>query len=87
MAEAFDLDVQRDVDVEARKVTVGLKAYPKDGLPFALNDADMAVQMVSDRFPASTPLVCRGPGAGAEFTASGLFASMWLKDALAYCYC
>ncbi|CAE7322175.1 HOM6, partial [Symbiodinium microadriaticum] len=47
-----------EVDVEARKVTVGLKPYPADSPPFALNDADMAVQVVSDRFPESTPLVC-----------------------------
>lgn len=65
-----------EVDVEARKVTVGLKGFPSGSPPFALNDADMAIQMVSDRFPESTPLVCRGPGAGAEYTASGLFASM-----------
>ena len=30
------------------------------------------VQVVSQRFPKTTPLVFRGPGAGAEFTASGL---------------
>ena len=32
------------------------------------------VRVVSQRFPETTPLVFRGPGAGAEFTASGLFA-------------
>ncbi len=31
------------------------------------------VRVVSQRFPETTPLVFRGPGAGAEFTASGLF--------------
>ena len=33
-------------------------------------------EVVSQRFPEQTPLVFRGPGAGAEFTASGLFASL-----------
>ena len=35
-----------EVDVEARKVTVGLKGFPSGSPPFALNDADMAIQAV-----------------------------------------
>eukprot|EP00435_Cladocopium_sp_Y103_P067686 s148_g30.t1 len=64
------------VDAQQGKVSVGIHSFPVKQPPFALQDADYAVQVVSQRFPKTTPLVFRGPGAGAEFTASGLLASL-----------
>lgn len=64
------------VDVQQGKVSVGIHSFPAKQPPFALQDADYAVPVVSQRFPKTTPLVFRGPGAGAEFTASGLLASL-----------
>lgn len=64
------------VDVQKGSITVGIQSFPAQNPPFALQDADMAVEVVSQRFPESTPLVFRGPGAGADFAASGLFASL-----------
>jgi len=64
------------VDAQQGKVSVGVRSFPAKQPPFALQDADAAVRVVSQRFPETTPLVFRGPGAGAEFTASGLFASL-----------
>lgn len=64
------------IDVPKGSVTAGIQSFPAQNPPFALHDADMAVEVVSQRFPESTPLVFRGPGAGADFAASGLFASL-----------
>lgn len=64
------------VDVHHGSVSVGVQGFPKAQPPFALQDADYALRLVSQRFPQATPLVFRGPGAGPELAASGLFASL-----------
>eukprot|EP00913_Durusdinium_trenchii_P015657 g14718.t1 len=64
------------VDLKTKSVSVGIQAFPAKNPPFALQDADFAVLLVSQRFPAETPLVFRGPGAGPDLAASGLFASL-----------
>lgn len=64
------------IDVPKGSITAGIQSFPAQNPPFAVQDADMAVEVVSQRFPESTPLVFRGPGAGADFAASGLFASL-----------
>lgn len=64
------------VDLKTKSVSVGIQAFPAKNPPFALQDADFAVLLVSQRFPAETPLVFRGPGAGPNLAASGLFASL-----------
>lgn len=65
-----------EVDVEAKTVFVGLQGFSKENPPFALKDAEVVLQIMSERFRHPTPLVVRGPGAGAEVTASGVFASL-----------
>eukprot|EP00438_Fugacium_kawagutii_P022386 Skav217214 [mRNA] locus=scaffold143:238478:239491:- [translate_table: standard] len=64
------------VDAKEGKVSVGIRSFSAKQPPFVLRDADYAVYVVSQRFPSSTPLVFRGPGAGAEFTASGLLVGL-----------
>mmetsp|Transcript_10723 Transcript_10723/g.19063 ORF Transcript_10723/g.19063 Transcript_10723/m.19063 type:complete len:994 (-) Transcript_10723:305-3286(-) len=65
-----------EIDVESGKISIGLKPFPREDPPFALKEAEIIVQFVTQRFPEATPLVVRGPGAGAEVTASGVFASL-----------
>lgn len=64
------------VDAQAGKISVGLRSFPEDN-PFALAcEADTVVSFVTARNPENTPLVVRGPGAGAVVTASGVFADL-----------
>eukprot|EP00931_Biecheleriopsis_adriatica_P023644 TRINITY_DN14888_c0_g1_i3.p1 TRINITY_DN14888_c0_g1~~TRINITY_DN14888_c0_g1_i3.p1 ORF type:complete len:1013 (-),score=218.24 TRINITY_DN14888_c0_g1_i3:55-3093(-) len=65
-----------EVDVSSGTLEVKVRSFPKENPPFVLAEAETVVQFVTDRFPESTPLVVRGPGAGAEVTASGVFASL-----------
>ncbi len=58
------------------EISVGLKAYPKTH-PFAsLRGADNMFVITTKRYPQEQPLVIRGPGAGAERTASGVMADL-----------
>jgi len=62
-------------DVAANKCTVELKPYPKDH-PFAgLTGADNIIQFTTERYK-DLPLIVRGPGAGAEVTAAGVFSDL-----------
>lgn len=67
------------VDVMAKTGTVELAKFPKDH-PFAtLQGADNIVEIQSMRYSAemeSTPLIIRGPGAGAQVTAGGVFGDV-----------
>ena len=64
------------VDVENKKGSVQLKEYPKDH-PFAqLKGSDNIISYISKRYTEAGPLVVRGPGAGAEVTAGGVFADV-----------
>ena len=67
------------VDVVAKTGTVELAKFPKDH-PFAtLQGADNIVEIQSMRYSAemeSTPLIIRGPGAGAQVTAGGVFGDV-----------
>jgi len=65
-----------EVDLGARKIRVSLQGYPVADPPFALREAETVVQFITERFPENTPLIVRGPGAGAEVTASGVFADL-----------
>ena len=63
------------VDVEAKKVSVELKPYPKSH-PFAGTQyADNIVTFSTERYTPQ-PLVVQGPGAGAAVTAAGIFADL-----------
>mmetsp|Transcript_39241 Transcript_39241/g.121649 ORF Transcript_39241/g.121649 Transcript_39241/m.121649 type:complete len:984 (+) Transcript_39241:416-3367(+) len=64
------------VDAEAGTVSVGLRCLPLRHPLSTTCEADCAVSLVTQRYPASTPLVVRGPGAGAVVTASGVVADL-----------
>lgn len=65
------------VDTVAGTGEVALKEYPTDH-PFAqLQGSDNIISFQTKRYsPPSQPLVVRGPGAGAEVTAGGVFADL-----------
>ena len=67
------------VDVAAKTGSVELAEFPKTH-PFAgLEGADNIVEIQSARYSAemeSTPLIIRGPGAGAQVTAGGVFGDV-----------
>jgi aspartokinase/homoserine dehydrogenase 1 len=65
-----------EIDVEKGTVWVGLKAYEEKTMPFLLREAETAISFVTERNPASTPLVFRAPGAGSDVTASSAFADL-----------
>jgi len=65
-----------EVDMETKSVSVGLKSYPLDHPLASVKESEIAVTFTTHRYPAATPLVVRGPGAGAEVTASAVFADL-----------
>lgn len=63
------------VDVANKKGSVELRRYPKDH-PFAqLSGSDNIIAFTTQRY-SSQPLIIRGPGAGAEVTAGGVFSDL-----------
>jgi aspartokinase/homoserine dehydrogenase 1 len=61
--------------IEGGKAKLSLRAEP-EGSPFrSLQDADNIVVITTDRY-SRLPLVVKGPGAGAEVTAGGVFADI-----------
>jgi aspartokinase/homoserine dehydrogenase 1 len=61
--------------IEGGSISLGLRDVgPGDPL-FGLRDAENAVAFTTERY-SSLPLVVRGPGAGGEVTAGGLFADI-----------
>lgn len=63
------------VDVKNGKGSVELRRYPKDH-PFAqLNGSDNIIAFTTQRY-SKQPLIVRGPGAGAEVTAGGVFSDL-----------
>lgn len=63
------------VDVEAGAASVTLKSFPSDH-PFAqLQGSDNLIAFHTARY-SDTPLIVRGPGAGAEVTAAGVFGDI-----------
>jgi aspartokinase/homoserine dehydrogenase 1 len=64
-----------EVDIGARKAVVQLKSFPQDH-PFAnISLTDNIVQFVTRRY-SDNPLIVRGPGAGPDVTAAGIFADL-----------
>ena len=55
---------------------VGLRSFANDHPYAALSGADNVFSFVTKRYPASSPLVIRGPGAGAAVTAAGVFGDL-----------
>mmetsp|Transcript_23921 Transcript_23921/g.74812 ORF Transcript_23921/g.74812 Transcript_23921/m.74812 type:complete len:938 (-) Transcript_23921:174-2987(-) len=68
------------VDVASNESSVALKAFPKTH-PFAtLQGADNIISFTTRRY-ADQPLIVRGPGAGAEVTAQGVFGDILMLAA------
>ena len=64
------------VDVKEGTGSVELRRYPKDH-PFAqLKGSDNIISFTSRYYTSAGPLVVRGPGAGAEVTAGGVFGDI-----------
>lgn len=63
------------VDVTNKKGIVNLKSYKKDH-PFSqLSGSDNIILFTTERYKEQ-PLIVRGPGAGAEVTAGGVFSDI-----------
>ncbi|HEX8299787.1 MAG TPA: bifunctional aspartate kinase/homoserine dehydrogenase I [Rubricoccaceae bacterium] len=63
------------VDAEAGTAGLSVEAVGPEHPAFALDAGDNLVTFRTDRYP-DRPLVVRGPGAGAEVTAAGVFAEL-----------
>jgi aspartokinase/homoserine dehydrogenase 1 len=74
-AEGQVLRYVANIDVARAKADVHLAAYPQQH-PFAnISLTDNIVQFVSRRY-SENPLIVRGPGAGPDVTAAGIFADL-----------
>lgn len=64
------------VDVAAGTASVDVQNYSASH-PFAqLSGSENMIVFTTQRYSAQTPLVIRGPGAGAEVTAAGVFGDL-----------
>jgi aspartokinase/homoserine dehydrogenase 1 len=63
------------IDCEHRQASIGVRAVGAEHPFCALKGADNIVAFRSRRY-AEQPLVIKGPGAGAEVTAAGVFADI-----------
>lgn len=64
------------VDMTAGTASVSVQNYPASH-PFAqLSGSENMIVFTTERYSAQTPLVIRGPGAGADVTAAGVFGDL-----------
>jgi aspartokinase/homoserine dehydrogenase 1 len=61
--------------LENQKITIGLKAIDEKHPFYQMDGADNVIAFTTKRY-FDRPLVIKGPGAGAEVTASGVFADI-----------
>lgn len=61
--------------IEKDEVKIGLQAVGKDHPFYQLSGSDNMIVFTSERYKTN-PLVIKGPGAGAEVTAAGVFAEI-----------
>ncbi|MFT5997725.1 MAG: aspartokinase/homoserine dehydrogenase 1 [Neolewinella sp.] len=61
--------------LEGEDASVGIQAVGADNPFYGLNGSDNMIVFTTDRY-RERPLVVRGPGAGAEVTAAGVFAEI-----------
>ena len=61
--------------LEGEKATVGIQSVGSDNPFYTLSGSDNMIVFSTDRY-STRPLVVRGPGAGAEVTAAGVFAEI-----------
>ena len=64
------------IDFKSKTGSVQLKEYPGDHAFATLKGADNILSITTDRYTSDTPLVIRGPGAGAAVTAGGVFSDL-----------
>lgn len=62
-------------DLAEGRCAAELKRYPKDHPFAALTGADNIIMFTTERY-RNLPLIVRGPGAGAEVTAAGVFSDL-----------
>ena len=62
--------------VDGSGARVALVEVPLADALATIDGPDNVVVLTTRRYPASNPLVLRGPGAGAEVTASGVLADI-----------
>lgn len=74
-AEANGQKLRYVATFENGKVTIELRAVDADHPFYTLSGADNIISFITERYK-ERPLVIKGPGAGAEVTASGVFADM-----------
>ncbi len=74
---AKDKKVLRFIGViEKGKASVSLKEVSVDHPFYNLSGSDNIISFTTKRYAKETPLVIKGPGAGAEVTAAGIFADI-----------
>ena len=61
--------------LDGGKATIGLEAVDTNHPFYFLSGSDNMIVFTTDRYK-ERPLVVRGPGAGAEVTAAGVFAEI-----------
>ncbi len=61
--------------IDASGIRLGLREVGPDEPLFGIHDAENVVAFTTERY-STMPLVVRGPGAGAEVTAGGIFADI-----------
>lgn len=74
-AEAKSEKLRYVATFESGKVTIELRTVRADHPFYTLSGADNIISFITERYK-ERPLVIKGPGAGAEVTASGVFADM-----------
>ncbi len=74
-AQREDKVLRMIASLEEERATVGVQAVGPDSPFHQLSGSDNMIVFTTDRYRAR-PLVVRGPGAGAEVTAAGVFAEI-----------
>ena len=64
-----------DVDIQQMSASVRLASFPRDHAFANISLTDNIVQFVTRRY-CENPLIVRGPGAGPDVTAAGIFADL-----------
>ena len=74
-AKKNDCQLKYVAEFDGHKAKVGLREIPKDHPFYNLKGKDNIVMFYTQRYPEQ-PLIIKGAGAGADVTASGLFADI-----------
>jgi len=74
-AKAKDCQLKYVAEFNNGKAKVGLREIPKDHPFYNLKGKDNIVMFYTQRYPEQ-PMIIKGAGAGADVTASGLFADI-----------